>query len=63
MDRSVRKSFSRERAIDLLDQADLILAEGGLRADVCRQLGVSHVVYERLRARYRPRGLWSMEKG
>lgn len=52
MDRSVRQSFTQERAIDLLDRADAILAEGGLEADVCRQLSMSHVVYKRLRARY-----------
>ncbi len=57
MDRSMRQSFSRERAIDLLEQADVILAKGGLEADVCRQLGVSHVVYERLRLRYSSRRL------
>ena len=63
LDRSMRHSFSRERAIDLLEQADVILAEGGLEADVCRQLGVSHVVYERLRSRYQHPDFGSEEGG
>jgi hypothetical protein len=49
----MRKSYPPYRALRLLEEADAILAQGGLLADVCRTLGMSHVVYKRLLARYR----------
>jgi hypothetical protein len=48
----MRKRYPAERARDLLAEADAILASGGLQADVCRKLGISHVIYERLRLIY-----------
>lgn len=48
----MRQSFPYQRAIRLLAEAERILAQGGIEADVCRRLGVSHVVYKRLRDRF-----------
>jgi len=48
----MRRTFTPERARFLLAEADAMIADGALQADVCRKLSVSHVVYERLRQRY-----------
>lgn len=47
----------RQRILDdvvpeLLERADRILDGGGLVANVCRELGISHVTYERIQSKY-----------
>jgi hypothetical protein len=52
----MRRTFTESRALDLLARADLLLAAGALRPKVCRELGISYVLYERLRRKYPGRG-------
>jgi hypothetical protein len=48
------RSFTARQALEILAEADSLLARGAHLADVCRRLGISHVLYERFLSKYRP---------
>lgn len=50
----IRRTYGtrRRREMALLSAADEMIRSGCLRPDVCRRLGISHVVYGRLRSKY-----------
>jgi hypothetical protein len=53
---NVSRRFTTGEALDILAEADSMMASGAHRADVCRQLGISHQLYERFVWKYRPAG-------